>query len=83
MEEKNVPYVAYEGALARSERMNKRIFIALIVSIVLLFASNVAWIIYEMQFETISYQQDGEGINNVNSGVQGSLMYGAESKDKN
>ena len=63
-----IPYVAHQSAAARQERQIRRMWIALIVSIVMLFASNIGWLIYESQFETITYEQDGEGINNVNYG---------------
>lgn len=74
----NVPYVVHEGVMSRLERVIKRLWIALIVSVCLLFASNVGWMIYESQFDAISYEQDGEGINNVNIGEQGDLINGAE-----
>ena len=70
-----------ELAFAFLERMVKRLWIALIVVIAMLFASNAAWLIYESQFATISYEQDGEGINNVNIGEQGDLINGTESED--
>jgi hypothetical protein len=63
------------------ERQIKRLWIALIVVIAMLFASNVGWLIYESQFATISYEQDGEGINNVNIGEQGDLNNGTESEN--
>ena len=59
----------------------KRMWIALIVLIGLLFISNMAWLIYESQFETISYEQDGDGLNNVNLGEQGDLINGTESEN--
>ena len=42
----SVPYVAFESSMSRSERIIKRLVIALIVVIVLTFASNVGWLIY-------------------------------------
>ena len=33
---------------------------------------------YESLYETISYEQDGEGINNVNLGEQGDLNNGSK-----
>lgn len=77
----NVPYIAHESSMARMERQIKRLWIALIVAVCLLFASNVGWMIYESQFDTISYEQDGEGINNVNIGEQGDLINGAEGEN--
>lgn len=78
----NVPYIVHESSMARMERQIKRLWIALIVCIVLIFASNAGWLIYESQFETITYEQDGEGINNVNYGEQGDLNNGAESENQ-
>jgi hypothetical protein len=77
-----VPYVVHEATVARQERQIKRMWIALIVAIAMLFASNIGWLIYESQFVTVSYEQDGDGINNVNVGEQGDINNGAESEDK-
>lgn len=77
----NVPYVVHESEMARSERQIKRLWIALIVVLAMFFASNAGWLICESQFATISYEQDGEGINNVNIGEQGDLTNGAEGEN--
>lgn len=77
-----VPYIVYETEQARAERHIKRLWIALIVAITMLFVSNVGWLIYESQFATVSYVQDGEGMNNVNIGEQGDLFYGADSESE-
>ena len=76
----NVPYIVHEASMARMERQIKRLWIALLVVVVMLFASNTGWLIYESQFETFYYEQDGGGINNVNLGEQGDLNNGAEGK---
>lgn len=81
-EKTNVPYIVYEGEMARAERRDKRQWIAIIVLIVALFASNIGWLIYESQFETYTYTQDGEGLNNINSGEQGDVLYGPEAENK-
>ena len=78
----NVPYIVYETEQARAERHIKRLWIALIVAITMLFVSNAGWLIYESQFATVSCVQDGEGMNNVNIGEQGDLLYGAESESE-
>ena len=80
--DKDIPYIVFEGEMARSERHIKRLWIALIVTILLLVATNIVWIVYEMQFSTVSYSQDGEGINNVNIGEQGDVNNGAESDNQ-
>lgn len=63
----SVPYIVHESSMARMERQIKRLWIALIVCIALIFASNAGWLIYESQYETseysYDYQQDGEGTN--------------------
>ncbi len=48
-----IPYIAYESAMARQERTIKRLFIIIILLIVLLVGSNVGWLIYESQFEDV------------------------------
>lgn len=78
----SVPYVVHEAEVSRQERQIKRMWVALIVLIVALFLTNMAWIGYESQFETISYEQDGDGLNNVNLGEQGDLINGAESENQ-
>lgn len=77
----DVQYIVFEGELARAERHIKRLWIALIVAIVALLCSNLAWLYYESQFETISYSQDGAGLNNINAGSQGDV-HGAESESE-
>lgn len=44
MENTNVPYIAYEGSMARYERHCKRLVVALVVAIALMFASNALWL---------------------------------------
>ena len=78
----SVPYVVHEATVARQERQIKRLWIALILAISMLFASFALFVWYESQFETITYEQDGEGINNVNYGEQGDLNNGAESENQ-
>ncbi len=53
-----VPYIVHEGIMARFERTVKRLWIVVILLIVLLAASNGAWIWYESQMETVETYQD-------------------------
>ena len=68
----SVPYIVHESSMARMERQVKRLWIALIVCIALIFASNAGWLIYESQYETVEYsydyQQDGQGTNIIGNG---------------
>lgn len=47
----NVPYIVYESAQTRLERVNKSLIIALIVSIALGFVSNMAWLYAWNQYD--------------------------------
>lgn len=63
----DVPYIVYESSMARSERHIRRLVIALIIAIVMIAITNVAWILmwnsYEYVGDSVSYEQDGEGLN--------------------
>ena len=74
----SVPYVVHESTVSRMERIIKRQWIALIVAICMLFGAFGLFVWYESLYETISYEQDGEGINNVNLGEQGDLNNGSK-----
>ena len=54
----DIPYVAYESALVRADRTNRRLWILCIILAVFLVASNVCWIIYENQFEDVTITQE-------------------------
>lgn len=62
-----IPFIAHESAMARMERTIKRLWILLMILVVLLVGSNVAWIIYESQwevYETTEVTQENErGVN--------------------
>lgn len=81
-----VPYIVYEAEQARNERTFKRMWVIVLVLIVLLVGSNIAWLAYEAQFETvenyeetvIDAQQDGAGVNIVGGG---DITYGPESQN--
>lgn len=83
-EKTNVPYIVYEGEMARAERRDVRQWVVIIVLIAALLASNIGWMVYESQFETYTYDytQDGEGLNNINTGEQGDVLYGPETENK-
>lgn len=78
-----VPYIVHEADMARQERTIKRLWILLILLVVLLVGSNIAWIAYESQFEVVEsteVTQDidtGEG-DAIISGT-GDIHYGEDS----
>lgn len=45
-----IPYIAHESAMARMERIIRRLWIAVLVLIAALLATNGAWAYYESQF---------------------------------
>ena len=53
MEERNmpVPYLVHEGILVRLERSNRRLVYALIMAILLIFASNLMWLFFWNQYD--------------------------------
>lgn len=71
----SVPYVVHESAMARAERQTKVLIWVIVLLIVLLVGSNIAWIAYENSFddmtETYTVEQDGADTNNsvINGGV--------------
>ena len=71
----SVPYVVHESAMARAERTQKSLVWVIVLLIVLLVGSNIAWIAYENSFddmtETYTVEQDGADTNNsvINGGV--------------
>lgn len=80
-----VPYIVYEGEMARQERHIKRLIIMLAIMLVLFFASNMAWLYVWNQYEyvdetetTIKATQDGEGVNIVGGE---DVSYGPDSND--
>ena len=62
-----VPYIVHESAMMRADRHCKKLFIALILVILLLVATNAAWLITWNQYDFESYEQDGNGINIIGS----------------
>lgn len=78
----SIPYYIHEGEMERMTRVNKRLWIALIIVILLFVGTNAGWIIYENQYQTYYVQQEvdtGNGSAYV-SGV-GDVSYGESKTD--
>ena len=75
----SVPYIAHESSMARMERQIKRLWIALIVSVVLLFTSSaiftLAWMQYDYSSEEIVTVDGKDGIANY-IGNDGDIVNG-------
>ena len=79
---KDVPYIAHESAVARLERVIKRLWVLALVLIVLLAASNAAWIWWESQFEEVRIEQENESGYNNFIGNDGDI-YNGETDNNN
>ena len=70
----SIPRYYHEGEVARLERIITRLFWALILTILLLVATNAGWVWYESQFEDVTVTEsyaseaDGSGLAIVNRG---------------
>ena len=79
MENGNVPYVVYESACARAERTQRHLVVALILTILLVFASNAIWLYAWVQYDYVGEDtrievSSDKGLSNVNiDGEQGDL----------
>lgn len=73
----SVPYIVHEGVMARFERINRRLWILVALLIVLLVGSNVAWLVYESQFEDqLTVTQETPSGNNNYVGHDGDITNG-------
>lgn len=86
---KDVPYIVLETELARLERIIKREFILIIITLVLLVGTNACWLYYESQFEEVVTttqevtQDNDNGVNNF-IGNDGDITNGeTEDQDNN
>lgn len=77
----DVPYIVHEGAMARADRVIKKLWICIILLIVLLVASNAGWLYYESQFEQVTetttqeVTQDADNGENHFKGGTGGARY--------
>ena len=84
--EKDVPYIVYESEAARHERTVKRLITALLISILLIVGSNLAWLWVwnQYDFSSESYSVENEGnsnllgagayMNGVTNGIENSVQ---------
>ena len=59
----NVPYIVFEGEMARQERHVRRLWIALLAAITALVLAVGIFVWYLNQYDFTSYEQDGQGVN--------------------
>lgn len=82
-----VSYIAFESMKATMERTVKRLWIIVLVLVILLFGSNVAWIIYESQFETVDSTEINQDVDTVDGSAfisgTGDVYYGESEANSN
>ncbi len=84
-----VPYIVHEGVQVRLERTIKRLVCALILTILLMFATNALWLWSWMQYDYVSEDStintntiDVDGKNGIATYV-GDIVNGSNSGDIN
>lgn len=78
-----IPFIVYEATMTRMERHIKRLWVALIVAIVLIFISNIAWLAYINQYDFESYEISTDGGGNANYiGNDGDIYNGKSDSQK-
>ena len=76
-----IPYAAHESAMSRAMRVIKWLVIALVATVILLFASNGLWLWYisGYDFETYTYDVNTENGGNANYIGNDGDIYNGES----
>jgi len=68
-EDKKVPMIVFESCMVRMERTIRRLVVCLVLAILLICASNLAWLYEWNQYDYVgdttskTYEQDGTGTN--------------------
>lgn len=83
MNDNQVPYIVYEAEAARHERTVKRLLIALLLTIVLMVGTNLAWLYVWNQYDFTSESyviegQDSANANYLESGYDGVINNGEQ-----
>ena len=82
----SVPYIVHESSMARMERQIKRLWIALIVAVALLFSSGAIFTYAWSQYDYESYEITSDDDSNANYiGQDGNIYNGSigESEETN
>ena len=78
MDDNKIPYIAFEAEMARHEREKLRLIKALVAAILLIFISNIGWLIFFNQFDyaidTVTQELDSGNANYI--GADGTINNG-------
>jgi hypothetical protein len=87
MEEKTIPYYAYDAITILYNKTIRRLWILCIILAVFLVGSNVGWLVYESQFEDVvtSVEQEAEwdSESEVIMNGTGTINYGESKTNSN
>lgn len=73
-ESKSVPLIIYESEMKHKTNIIKGLF-AIILILILVFALTIyLFMSFINSYDFVGYEQDGEGINNINTGQQGDII---------
>lgn len=77
MEHKDVPYIVYESETARHERTVRRLVKVIVLTVLLLVASNMAWLYvwnqYDFSSTTTEIVTDEGNANMLEAGMNGEI----------
>lgn len=74
--EKDVPYIVYESEAARHERTVKRLLTALLITVLLMVGTNMAWLYVFNQYDISSEEIIVEGEEAANANYMGANASG-------
>ena len=84
MERNEIPYIAFEAEMARHEREKLRLIKALVIAVLIIFVSNMAWLWFFNQFDiatdTVTQGTDAGDNSYIGAGASGYITNG-ESDD--
>lgn len=79
-----MPFIVHEAAMARAERHIKRLWIALIIAIIVIFATNGCWLLFINEYNFESYELSTDGGGNANFiGNDGDIYNGTDKSTQN
>ena len=71
-----IPFAAHEADMDRMRSANHKLFLLCVLLILTLVGTNVAWVIYESQFESVVVTQENEDGYNSFIGNDGDIYNG-------
>lgn len=73
-----IPFVLYDSEIRTRNSLLKWLFGIIIALILVLALSIYLFVSFISAYDFVGYEQDGEGINNINSGYQGDVVNGSK-----